>query len=68
MHTKYSNLRVCLLRLKNNRSFLNDESVLIDAGANVGYTTMYFSDLLNFKKTICIEPSLDNILILKEQL
>lgn len=54
--------------LKNNHSFLNNESVLIDAGANVGYTTMYFSQFLNLKKIICIEPSIDNVQILNENI
>ena len=54
--------------LKNNNSFLKNESVLIDAGANVGYTTMFFSHFLNFKKIICIEPSIENVKILNENI
>lgn len=54
--------------LKNNPSFLKNESVFVDAGANVGFTTMYFSHFLNFKKIICIEPSIDNVQILKENI
>jgi FkbM family methyltransferase len=44
------------------------ESVFIDAGANVGYTTVYFSQLYNFDKIFAIEPSIENIKILKQNI
>ena len=43
---------------------LNDTSgnaVLIDCGANVGYTTAYFIHNYRFSKIYCIEPSVSNI-------
>lgn len=50
---------------------LNDTSesaVLIDCGANVGYTTAYFTQNYHFSKIFCIEPSLSNIEILKKNI
>ncbi|OOV29291.1 hypothetical protein BXU11_05070 [Flavobacterium sp. LM5] len=50
---------------------LNDTSgsaVLIDCGANVGYTTTYFTQNYHFSKIFCIEPSLSNIEILKKNI
>lgn len=46
----------------------NKENVFIDAGANVGYTTTYFSDYAFFSKTFCVEPSITNLNILKKNI
>ena len=53
-----------LLKLNN----IGESSVLIDCGANVGYTTMYFSLNHSFDKIFCIEPSLSNIEVLKKNI
>lgn len=42
------------------------ESVLIDAGANVGFATIYLSEKKIFDKIFCIEPSKSNFEILKK--
>lgn len=41
-------------------SFFEGEPVIIDAGANVGYTTLYFSHHLERSKIFSIEPSDQN--------
>lgn len=53
-----------LLKLNN----FEGGSVLIDCGANVGYTTVYFSEKFPFDKIFCIEPSLSNIEALKKNI
>ena len=52
--------------LKLNIEFNSKESVLIDAGANVGFATIYLNQNLSFNKIFCIEPSKDNFKILKK--
>jgi len=42
-----------------------EDLVLIDAGANIGLTSLYLDLFFNFSKIITIEPSLENIEILK---
>jgi FkbM family methyltransferase len=44
------------------------ENVFIDAGANVGYTTIYFSAYAFFSQTFCIEPSSNNFNTLKKNI
>lgn len=51
-----------ILELNN----IGENAVLIDCGANVGYTTVYFSQRYHFDKIFCIEPSLSNIEVLKK--
>ena len=46
----------------------NEENVFIDAGANVGYTTAFFSSSAFFSKTFCIEPSATNFKTLKKNI
>lgn len=58
-----------ILSLLNNNSSLNaGEKVFIDAGANVGYTTVYFSHFFNFDKIVSIEPSIDNIKVFNQNI
>ncbi|WP_433833679.1 FkbM family methyltransferase [Flavobacterium anhuiense] len=52
--------------LKLNIEFNSKESVLIDAGANVGFATIYLNQNLSFNKIFCIEPSKENFKILKK--
>ncbi|MFV5698668.1 FkbM family methyltransferase [Flavobacterium sp. ZT3R17] len=54
--------------LKSNPKFNNSNNILIDAGANVGFTTNYFINEGVFSDVYCIEPSLDNISILKQNI
>ncbi|MES2239798.1 MAG: FkbM family methyltransferase [Bacteroidota bacterium] len=54
--------------LKYNDQFETKENILIDAGANVGYATVYLQQILNFHKVICIEPSSSNFEILKKNI
>lgn len=53
--------------LKNNPEFSN-EIVMIDAGSNVGYATVYLQQFLKFDQIICIEPSKSNIEILRRNI
>ncbi len=53
--------------LKNNPEFSN-ETVMIDAGSNVGYATVYLQQFLKFDKIICVEPSKNNIEILSRNI
>jgi FkbM family methyltransferase len=41
---------------------------IIDTGANVGYTAIYFKDKFPKAKIICIEPSPDNFSMLKKNM
>ncbi|MFA9189972.1 FkbM family methyltransferase [Flavobacterium sp. FZUC8N2.13] len=52
--------------LNLNKEFDFKESVLIDAGANVGFATIYLSQKKIFDKIFCIEPSKSNFEILKK--
>ncbi|WP_289663015.1 FkbM family methyltransferase [Flavobacterium panacagri] len=52
--------------LKLNIELNSKESVLIDAGANVGFATVYLNEILSFDKIFCIEPSKDNFKILEK--
>lgn len=54
--------------LKHSYKQENHSNVLIDAGANVGYATIYLQQKINFDKIICIEPSKDNFEILKKNI
>ncbi len=60
--------KVLVSIIKNNYKFNFKETILIDAGANVGYTTVYFSKRFNFSKVFCIEPSESNLQILKKNI
>lgn len=52
-----------------NTNLLNKEdSVFIDAGANVGYTSVYFSNFPFFSKIFCIEPSSANVNLLNKNI
>ncbi|MCC9061724.1 FkbM family methyltransferase [Flavobacterium piscisymbiosum] len=52
--------------LNINEEFDSKQSVLIDAGANVGYAAIYLSQKKAFDKIFCIEPSKSNFEILKK--
>jgi FkbM family methyltransferase len=54
--------------LQTNSIFSTSENVLIDAGANVGFTSVYFSNLNLFKQIFCVEPSQSNVDILKRNI
>lgn len=47
---------------------LNNVNSIIDAGANVGYTALYFADKFPKSKIICIEPFEKNVSIIKNQI
>lgn len=52
--------------LNINKELNSKVSVLIDAGANVGFATIYLSQKKAFDKIFCIEPSKFNFKILKK--
>lgn len=64
----FEEYKLILSLLHNNPSLNKVEKIFIDAGANIGYTTVYFSQLYNFDKMYVIEPSLDNVNILKQNI
>ena len=51
-----------------NYNYQNHEVVIIDAGANVGYTSLYFAQELLNCRIFAIEPSTDNCEILKNNM
>lgn len=58
---------VVLNMLRLNTHF-KEKKVIIDAGANVGYTSIFFSNYLENLKIYAIEPSLTNFEILKKNI
>ena len=46
--------------------FINPPSVIIDAGANIGLSAIYFANLFPEAKIISLEPELSNFSLLKE--
>ncbi len=48
-----------------NYNFKKEGLIIIDAGANVGYTSLYFSRLFKSCKIFAIEPSPDNFELLR---
>lgn len=48
--------------------FTNEPKIIIDAGANVGYTSVYFHHYLQFSKIYAIEPSIENANIYAENI
>lgn len=49
-------------------SFSNENPVIIDAGANVGFTSMYFSSKFPKATIIAIEPEKENFIQLKKNI
>jgi FkbM family methyltransferase len=64
----FEEYKIILSLLSNNPPFLNGEKVLIDAGANVGYSTVYFLNYNIFSKVFCIEPSSSNVEVLRKNI
>lgn len=64
----FEEYKLILTLLNNNPSLNNDENVFIDAGANVGYTTVYFSQFFKFDRIFSIEPSIENVQILNQNI
>jgi FkbM family methyltransferase len=58
--------KVAAQGLKTNTS--NDRLVIIDAGANIGLTTLYFFIFFPASKFILLEPDKDNLEVLKKNL
>ncbi len=56
---KFKEYEIIKNMLLNNNS-KNNQKIIIDAGANVGYTTVYFSNELKDIKIFAIEPSSEN--------
>lgn len=56
LEEEYSTIKSLMLL---NHDF-NESKIIIDAGANVGYTTVYFSNIFKNAKIIAIEPSFEN--------
>jgi len=54
--------------LNLNKDLNSKESVLIDAGANVGFATIYLSQKKAFDKIFCIEPAKSNFEILRKNI
>lgn len=55
-----------ILKILLENSLLSKENVVIDAGANIGLTAMYFLNNLEEVKVFCVEPSKQNIEICKK--
>lgn len=51
-----------------NKHFTNDQMFIIDAGANVGYATLYFANKYSNSKIVCIEPEQSNFKILNQNI
>jgi FkbM family methyltransferase len=51
-----------------NSEFIEDEIKIIDAGANVGYTTIFFLNTLEKCQIISIEPDSDNFSLLSKNI
>lgn len=60
--------KIIVSLLKYNPNLIQKETVLIDAGANVGYATVYFSNMNLFSRVFCIEPSSSNIDVLRRNI
>lgn len=56
---KFKEYEIIKNMLLNNNS-KNNQKIIIDAGANVGYTSAYFSNELNDFQIFAIEPSSEN--------
>ena len=57
--------QIILSILKLNKN--EDETIIIiDAGANVGYTTLFFTNYLKNTKIYSVEPSAENVYVLKK--
>lgn len=54
-----------VLKLLNLNSIFIKEKIIIDAGANIGCTSMFFLNNLNESKIFSIEPSIGNFEILE---
>lgn len=55
-----------VLKMMNLNPNLQKEKIIIDAGANVGYTSIFFSNYLESVKIYGIEPSYTNLEIFNE--
>ena len=64
----FEEYKMVLSFLKLNLSNTDEDVILLDCGANVGYTTIYFSKEYQFTKIFCIEPSSSNVKILKKNI
>ncbi|HEU4496895.1 MAG TPA: FkbM family methyltransferase [Flavobacterium sp.] len=49
-----------ILKILKENNLLSNDFIMIDAGANIGLTAMYFSYNLDNAKIFCIEPSAAN--------
>ncbi|MBC7523083.1 MAG: FkbM family methyltransferase [Flavobacterium sp.] len=50
-----------ILKMFLTNNFFSEDKIIIDAGANVGFTSVYFSHFLTNEKIFCVEPSPENI-------
>lgn len=64
----YEEYKSVLSILNLNETSASEEPVFIDAGANVGYTTVYFCTHFKFSKVFCIEPSVENVRVLEKNI
>lgn len=55
-----------VLNMMNLNQDFEKEKIIIDAGANVGYTSIFFSSYLDSAKIFGIEPSYDNLQIFEK--
>jgi FkbM family methyltransferase len=55
-------------KLMGYNSVFNEQKIIIDAGANVGYTTYYLSMIFNKAKVFAVEPSADNAQMILENI
>jgi FkbM family methyltransferase len=61
----YKEYDVVLKMMLSNFDLLT-ETIIIDAGANVGYTSLFFSNYFDNLKIFAIEPSFSNVEIYKQ--
>lgn len=55
-----------IVNLLTQNGFIKDEFIMLDVGANIGLTSMYFARIFNNHQIYCVEPSGENINILKK--
>ncbi len=57
-----------VLKMFSLNKFKNEKPIIIDAGANVGYTSFFFLSNLNNAKIFAVEPSVENCEMIKKNI
>ncbi len=58
----------CVLSFVKLNKISKKEKIIIDAGANVGFTSVYFANYFESSKIYAIEPSIENAKVYQENL